>query len=88
MTMRLFPLFCAALLSACAAETDYLSVTPEVPEPLLTPVPAPDRKIETIRDASLLLIDYSEALKRANSQITAIADILKPGPAKPATPRN
>lgn len=35
------------------------------------------REVHTLRDAGLLIVDYDEALARANSQIAAVAQIMR-----------
>ena len=70
--MRIYPLLigCVLLLTACAPVPP-----PLIPDALLQPVPRPMRPVVTQRDAALLIVDYDEALGRANSQIEAIRGI-------------
>ncbi|MEQ3626006.1 MAG: hypothetical protein ABNH26_08865 [Celeribacter sp.] len=51
---------------------------PEIPADLLTPEPVPARPAETLADVGLLLVDYDEALGRANGKISAIGEIVGP----------
>lgn len=60
-------------LAACAAPPSA-----PIPADLLRPVPRPTREVVTLRDAGLLIVDYDQALARANSQIAAIAQIEAP----------
>lgn len=74
--MRLFLTCCVTLLSACAPDTPVVLRAPEVPAELLTPEPVPARPAETLADVGLLLVDYDQALGRANGKIVAVAKIL------------
>lgn len=65
---------CATLLSGCVGATQW--VVADVPAELRQPVPVPDRPVRTLRDATLLIVDYDQALVEANSRITAIDEIL------------
>ena len=58
------------LFAGCAA-----APRTAIPADLLRPVPRPMREVHTLRDAGLLIVDYDEALARANSQIAAVAEI-------------
>ena len=72
--MRTYPLLIGSvlLLTACAEVAP-----PLIPDALLAPVPRPTRPVVTQRDAALLIVDYDEALGRANSQIEAIRAIVE-----------
>ncbi|MFB2530728.1 hypothetical protein ACEYYA_01005 [Paracoccus sp. p3-h83] len=41
-------------------------------------MPRPARDVVTLRDAGLLIVDYDQALARANSQIAAVAQVVGP----------
>ena len=56
------------------AKTVY--VTPKVPDSLRQTEPKPDRAVQTAKDLTLLVVDYDEALTRANSKIEATDTIL------------
>lgn len=73
--MRLFLICCVTLLSACDPKTEVVLRAPEIPAELLTPEPVPARPAETLADVGLLLVDYDEALGRANGKIVAIGEI-------------
>jgi len=73
--MRLFLTYCVTLLTACAPDPQVVLRAPEVPADLLTPEPVPARPAETLADVGLLLVDYDEALGRANGKIVAIGEI-------------
>jgi len=66
----------ALLASGCVKEIEYVRVTPDVPADLRRPVEPPPRKVETVSDIGLLLIDKDEALDQVNGQIAAIDCIL------------
>jgi hypothetical protein len=76
--MRLFLISCVMLLSACAPDPQVVLRAPEIPADLLTPEPVPARPAETLADVGLLLVDYDEALGRANGKISAIGEIVGP----------
>lgn len=73
--MRLFLICCVMLLTACAPDPQVVLRAPEIPAELLTPEPVPARPAETLADVGLLLVDYDEALARANGKIVAIGEI-------------
>lgn len=56
--------------------TQVLLRGPQVPETLRTPVEKPEREVNTVKDVTLLVIDYDEALTEANSKIIATDKIL------------
>ncbi|MCS6624328.1 hypothetical protein N0B44_15520 [Roseibacterium beibuensis] len=65
-------------MSACAGRNEPPPdlVTPEIPAPLLAPVPVPDRAVASVADAAALLTDYHLALEAANGRISAVGAIL------------
>jgi len=63
-------------LSACDPTQTVRLISPTIPAELRQPVPAPDREARTLRDVGLLVVDYDEALTRANSKILATDKIL------------
>lgn len=63
------------LLAACDPVPVRLT-SPSVPSELRQPVPKPDRPVQTLKDVTLLVTDYDEALTEANSRITATDEIL------------
>lgn len=69
--MRIYPLLIGFVLlsSACAP-------IPQIPDALLQPVARPARPVVTQRDTALLIVDYDEALGRANSQLAGIRKIV------------
>lgn len=63
------------LLSGCLGQTTRL-VSPQVPHELRQPVPEPQREVATLKDVTLVLVDFDEALTEANSRIVATDEIL------------
>ena len=51
--------------------------TPDVPNYLLNPLPAPDRTVSSNRDLLSLLADYESQRRRFNADRTATASILE-----------
>ena len=74
--MRLFLISCVTLLSACAHDPEVVLQAPEIPADLLTPEQVPARAVETLSDVGLLLVDFNEALGRANGKLIAIGEIV------------
>lgn len=51
-------------------------ISPSIPADLLEPVPVPDRETKTLKDFGLLVVDYDQSLKEANSKIAATSEIV------------
>lgn len=79
--MRLFPIFCALLLSGCfgSDRPQVVAPPPVVPADLLRPAPGWAGPVPaTEGQLSDALIAEARGRRRANAQIAAIAEILKP----------
>lgn len=63
------------LLSGCWGTTTRL-VSPNIPAELREPVEKPVREVSTLKDVTLVLVDYDEALTEANSRIVTTDEIL------------
>ena len=50
-------------------------VKPEIPADLLKPEPKPACQIETLKAAGICIVDYHQALGRANGKLVAIGEI-------------
>lgn len=78
--MRLRQIFCAALLMPLGAcgEPRRVVVAPPVPPELLQPVAAACPPVATEGDVARCLIRQAAAIRQANGQISAIAEIVGP----------
>ena len=74
--MRLFPIGCALILTACSPSKETVMVTPDVGADLREPCEVEVRAYDGLSDVALILGDHVEALDCANGKIEAIDDIL------------
>lgn len=67
---------CVISLAACSnSEPERIVVKPEIPADLLKPEPKPACQIETLKAAGICIVDYHQALGRANGKLVAIGEI-------------
>ena len=75
--MKLMPLIgCAIFLAGCGNDPAKIAVRQEIPADLLEPEPRPDCRIATVKDAGICIVDYDQALGRANGKIVATKEIV------------
>jgi hypothetical protein len=58
--------------------TEYVYVKPEIPRELTEEIVVAPREVGGLRDVSLVIADYVEAVERANIDRTAVACIAHP----------
>ena len=76
--MRLLILISLIFLTACAKETEYVTLRPDIPAETLTPCPISDRKVRTVNELAALATEHLRAAECANSKSETIAQIVGP----------
>lgn len=76
--MRLLILISLILLTACARETEYVTLRPDIPEETLTPCEISDRRVRTVNELAALATEHLRAAECANGKIETIAEIIGP----------
>jgi uncharacterized lipoprotein YajG len=76
--MRPLILISLIFLTACAKETEYITLRPDIPAETLTPCPISNRKVRTVNELAALATENLLAAECANGKIAAIAGILSP----------
>lgn len=77
MTKALCLIGCAIFLASCGSKpTASIIVKPELPKDLTAPEPRPKCEMATMKDAGICIVDYDQALGRANGKIVAIEEIV------------
>ena len=77
--MPILILISLIFLTACAKETEYVTLRPDIPTETLTPCPISDRKVRTVNELAALATEHLRAAECANGKIKAIAQIIGPG---------
>lgn len=76
--MRPLILTSLIFLTACAKETEYVTIRPDIPTETLTPCEISDRKVRTVNELAALATEHLRSAECANSKIETIARIVGP----------
>lgn len=76
--MRLLILISLIFLTACAKETEFVTLRPDIPAETLTPCPISERKVRTVNELAALATEHLRAAECANGKIEAVARIIGP----------
>lgn len=76
--MRPLILISLIFLTACAKETEYVTIRPDIPAETLTPCEISDRKVQTVNELAALATEHLRAAECANGKIQTIARIIGP----------
>lgn len=74
---RLIPIS-LIFLTACAKETEYVTLRPDIPAETLTPCPISDRKVRTVNELAALATEHLRAAECNAGKIETIAQIIGP----------
>ena len=77
--MRLLILLLSFFLTACAKETDYIEVRPQIAPDLLTPCAVSERRATTVNELAALAAEHLASARCANGKIEALAGSLLTG---------
>ena len=74
--MRILILTSLIFSTACAKETEYVAILPDIPAETLTPCPISDRQVRTVNELAALATEHLRSAECGNSKLSAIAQIL------------
>ena len=75
MTKLLFLTGCVIFLASCGNDQPQVVVRPDIPKDLTRPEPRPECKLATLKDTGICIVDYDQALGKANGKLVAIREI-------------
>ena len=76
--MRLLILISLIFLTACARETEYVTIRPDIPAETLTPCPISERKVRTVNELAALATEHLRSAECNAGKIETIARIIGP----------
>jgi uncharacterized lipoprotein YajG len=76
--MRPLILISLTFLTACAKDSEFVAVKPDIPAETLTPCPISDRQVRTINELAALATEHLRSAECNASKIEAIARIIGP----------
>ena len=76
--MRLLILISLIFLTACARETEYVTIRPDIPAETLTPCEISERKVSTVNELAALATEHLRSAECNAGKIETIARIVGP----------
>ena len=76
--MRLLIPISLIFLTACAKETEYVTIRPDIPAETLTPCPISERKVRTVNELAALATEHLRSAECNAGKIETIARIIGP----------
>ena len=76
--MRLLILISLIFLTACARETEYVTIRPDIPAETLTPCEISERKVRTVNELAALATEHLRSAECNAGKIETIARIIGP----------